>query len=100
MIELSTNTNTAERRIGAQREVNGTIMASTSSVGEQTWRERYRVSARGSGGCRPALPHPGLRDRSATRGIVHDEDELVLVVAVEGFDVDAGFRHAPANRAE
>src|SRR5690242_7558234 len=46
------------------------------------------------------LPHPRLRHDTGGRDVVDHEDQLVIVVAVEYFDVDARLGHASRELAE
>ncbi len=47
-----------------------------------------------------ALSRPRVRHRPRLRRVVDDEDQLVIVVAIEDLDVDAGVRHPAADLAE
>jgi hypothetical protein len=62
---------------------------------DQDQRQRTRVSA-----LQRVLAGPGFRDCSAGCDVVDDQDQLVIVVAVEDFDVDAGLGHAAGDLAE
>jgi hypothetical protein len=43
---------------------------------------------------------PRLGDRAASFHIVYDQDQLVIVIAVKHFDVDAGLSHLERELAE
>ena len=47
-----------------------------------------------------ALAGPRLRNLSPSCEVIDDQDQLVIVVAVEDLDVDAGLRHPAREQAE
>ena len=49
---------------------------------------------------RSSLAGPGLRNLSPASDVVHNKNQLMVVVAVENFDIDAGFGHPAREQAE
>src|SRR5262249_44840828 len=49
---------------------------------------------------RRSLARPRLGNLAPARHVIHDQDQVVIVVAVEHFDVDAGLGHSPCQQAE
>ena len=48
----------------------------------------------------PTLPRPQLVNRLPFGKIVHDQDESMVVVAIQDFDVDSSVGHQPGERTE
>ena len=51
-------------------------------------------------GARSAFLSPGFRDLSSALEVIHNENQLMVVIAVQYFDVHAGFGHAAREQSE
>src|SRR2546427_7105188 len=59
-----------------------------------------RSTSRDRNPSRSTLAHPRLRYRPSLLEIIDHEDQLMVMIAVLDFDIDAGLGHAPRDLAE
>src|SRR6185436_19169532 len=62
------------------------------------WRQLTMGTARST--LRATLTRPRLRNRSPFRKVVDHQDKLVLMIAIDDFDIDSRFGHAARDLAQ